>query len=145
MGKSYFDGMSEMRDPQTYRIIGAAMAAHGEMGHGFLESVYHEALQLELQERAIEFVHEVDLVIRYKGVPLKCTYRADFICFGEVLVEIKALAQITGVERAQVIHYLKATGLRRALILNFGAPSLQYERIVLESDPRQRTSPDPFP
>src|SRR5687767_4171387 len=133
MGKEYFDGLSEVRDPQTYQIIGAAMEVHKEMRCGFLEAGYQEAMGLELLDRAIPFVPQALLTICYKGRPLKCTYRADFVCFGEVIVEIKALAQITGVERAQVINYLKATGFHRALILNFGSGSLQYERVVLNA------------
>ena len=135
MGKGYFDGVAAMRDPQTYAIIGAAMAVHREMGRGFLEAAYGDAMELELRDQNLPFLREVELVIRYKGRPLKCKYRADFVCFGEVIVEIKALAQITGVERAQVINYLKATGFRRALILNFGADSLQHERVVFGPQP----------
>jgi GxxExxY protein len=130
MGKSYFDGVQEMRDPQTYAIIGAAMEVHRELGRGFLEACYHEALCLELTDRGVPFQPEVDLVVSYKGRELKCAYRADFICFENVIVEIKALAQISGVERAQLINYLKATGKRVGLILNFGADSLQFERVV---------------
>src|SRR4051812_32224532 len=131
MAKDYFGAMAEMRDPQTYRIIGAAMAVHREFGRGFLEAVYQESMELELGDQQIPFARQVQLVIQYKGRPLQATYRADLVCFGEIIVEIKALAQITGVERAQVINYLKATGFRRALILNFGADSLQFERVVL--------------
>lgn len=130
MGKSYFDGIQEMRDPQTYAIIGAAMEVHRELGRGFLEACYHEALCMELTDRGIPFQPEVDLLVTYKGRELKCAYRADFICFENAIVEIKALAQITGVERAQSINYLKATGKRVGLILNFGADSLQFERVV---------------
>jgi GxxExxY protein len=133
VGKSYFDGVAEIRDPQTYRIIGAAMEVHREFGCGFLEAAYQEAMELELAVQQIPFAPQVELAIVYKGWPLKCKYRADFICFGEVIVEVKALAQITGIERAQVINYLKATGYKRALILNFGTTGLQYERVVLNA------------
>src|SRR4051812_39529731 len=128
MGGDFLDKAAEIRDPQTYRIIGAAMEVHREMGRGFLEAGYQEALELELFDQRIPFASQVPLVIQYKGRPLRCTYRADLVCFDEIIVEVKALAQITGVERAQVINYLKATGFKRALILNFGATSLQYER-----------------
>jgi GxxExxY protein len=87
-------------------------------------------MEMEMGDQGLPFLREVSLVIRYKGRPLKCNYRADFVCFGDVIVEIKALAQVTGVERAQAINYLKATGFHRALILNFGADRLQYERLV---------------
>ena len=132
MGKGYFEALEQQRDPQTYAIIGAAMEVHSEMGRGFLEAAYRQALRIEITDRSIPFAPEVDLDIYYKGRLLACKYRADFICFGNVIVEIKALGQITGVERAQVINYLKATGYKVALILNFGAESLQYERVVLK-------------
>jgi len=107
------------------------MEVHRALGRGFLEPVYRQALRLEFTTRNIAFQAEVQLSISYKGQLLECGYRADFICFGDVLVEIKALAQLSGVERAQVINYLKATGFHRALLLNFGAPRLEYERVVL--------------
>lgn len=122
--------MAEERDPQTFAIIGAAMEVHNQLGHGFLEAVYQEALAKELTARRIPFAREAELVISYKGEPLACRYRADFICYGEVIVELKALSAIGGPEEAQVINYLKATGYQRALLINFGAPSLKYKRMV---------------
>jgi GxxExxY protein len=118
------------RDPQTYAIIGAAMEVHRQLGHGFLEAVYQEALTLELEALDIPFQREVALPIRYRGELLQCGYRADFICFGEVIVELKAISQLTGVDEAQTINELKATGLHRALLINFGASSLEYKRLV---------------
>ena len=117
-------------DEQTYAIIGAAMEAHRELGFGFLEAVYQDALAVELGSRQIPFEREVTLPVFYKGQKLPSSYRADFICFDEVLVEIKALGRLTGVEEAQTINYLKITGLFRALLLNFGARSLEYKRLV---------------
>ncbi len=105
------------------------MAVHGELGVGFLEDVYHEALAIEFEMQGIPFLHEVELPIFYKGRPLKKIYRVDFICFDNIIVELKALPQITGKEKAQVINYLKATNFNRGLLLNFGAESLQYERL----------------
>ena len=130
MSTNYFDALAQSKDPQTYAIIGAAMEVHREMGRGFAEPVYQESLALELVARKIAFQPHMELCVRYKGQPLKCSYRADFVCFGNVLVEIKALGQITGIERAQVINYLKASGFHRGLLINFGARSLQYERLV---------------
>ncbi len=118
-------------DPQTYAIIGAAMEVHQQLGHGFLEAVYQEALALECAARQIPFEREVSLMVKYKQIPLACRYKADFVCFGQVLVEIKALARLTTVEEAQVINYLKATGFSRALLINFGAPRLECKRLVL--------------
>ena len=120
----------DKRDPQTYAIIGAAMEVHRQLGHGFLEAVYQEASALEYTTQDIPFAREVLLVVKYKQTPLPCHYKADFICFGEVLVEMKALARLTSIEEAQVLNYLKATGLTRALLINFGAPRLEYRRLV---------------
>jgi GxxExxY protein len=121
----------EQGDPQTYAIIGAAMDVHRQLGPGFLEAVYHEALVVELSLREIPFAREMDLPIYYRGNVLPCVYRADFVCYGEIIVDLKALGKLSGTERSQVINYLKATKLHRALLVNFGQSSLVYERIVL--------------
>jgi GxxExxY protein len=118
------------KDPQTYAIIGAAMEVHRQLGHGFLEAVYQEALAVELTAREIPFQREVMLPIRYKEQLLQCGYRADFICFSEIVVELKATGRLTGTDEAQTINELKATHLNRALLINFGAPSLEYKRLV---------------
>ncbi len=118
-------------DPQTYAIIGAAMKVHRELGHGFLEGVYQEALAVELAFRKILFQREVSLLVTYKSQPLACAYKADFICFDEILVELKAIEHLGNPEKAQVINYLNATKFTRALLINFGSPSLEYQRMVL--------------
>ncbi len=120
---------SQKKDDQTYAIIGAAMAVHRELGHGFLEPVYQIALAREFTVRHIPFKREARLPVAYRGEVI-AVYQADFVCFREVIVELKALQKLGGVDEAQVIHYLKATGLRRGLLLNFGAPSLQRKRLV---------------
>lgn len=118
------------KDPETYAIIGAAMEVHRELGHFFLEAVYQEALAIELAGRKIPFQREVPLAVKYKGQKLACSYRADFLCYENVLVELKAISELTGVDEAQVINEMKATGMQRALLFNFGAPSLEYKRRV---------------
>jgi len=118
------------RDQRTYAIIGAAMEVHRELGSGFLEAVYHEALTIESTSRNIQFVHEVELPVIYKGQQLATSYRADFICFDTVILEIKALGKLNTLQEAQILNYLKATGLGVGLLINFGAESLQYKRFV---------------
>jgi GxxExxY protein len=122
--------MVDQRDPQTYAIIGACIEVHKELGHGFLEAVYQEALGLELTARGIPFAREVKINIVYKEETLDCYYQADFICFDEVLLELKAIKSLTDVEQAQIINYLRATRLNRGLLINFGAPQLEYKRFV---------------
>lgn len=118
-------------DPQTYKIIGAAMAVHTELGCGFLEAVYKAALPIEFERLGVPFQPEVPIPIGYKGQPLPLRYRVDFICFSDVIVEVKALDAIRGHEEAQLLNYLKAAKVRRGLLLNFGATSLQHVRRVL--------------
>jgi GxxExxY protein len=120
-------------DPETFSIIGAAMETHRTLGPGFLEAVYHEALSIELASRQIPFQKQVALAIWYKGCRLSSFFRADFVCYNSVIVELKALSRIGNVERAQVINYLKGSGLQRGLLINFGAASLQYKRLILSS------------
>ncbi len=118
------------RDPRTFAIIGAAMAVHRELGYGFLESVYQEALACELADRGITFQQEVALPVRYKSRILNAQFRADFICFGDVIVELKALSVLCGVEESKILNYLTATGLEIGLLLNFGTASLVHKRFI---------------
>lgn len=117
-------------DPQTYQIIGAAMAVHTELGCGFLERVYKAALRLEFQDRNIVFKKEVLLPIEYKKRDLHLNYKADFLCWQEVLIEVKAADAIHDRHVAQLINYLKASQLKRGLVLNFGATRLEHRRLV---------------
>jgi GxxExxY protein len=121
-------------DQQTYAIIGAAMATHSELGDGFLEAVYQAALASEFERRGIPFQREVELPVHYKGQRLAVSYRADFLSYGAIVVELKAIERLTSRDAAQLLNYLKATGLRRGLLLNFGARSLECRRMVLGWD-----------
>lgn len=137
----------EQRDPQTHAIIGAAIEVHRRLGRGFLEAVYREALTVEFTIRSIPFSRELELPIHYKGNRLACFYRADFVCHDNIIVELKALGELSGVERAQIINYLKATKMERGLLINFGADRLQFERFIntylRSSAPSADDSPDP--
>ncbi len=106
------------------------MEVHRELGPGFLEAVYQEALALEFTDRGIPYQRERDLEIFFKGQRLSCTYRADFVCYESIIVELKALQLLTGWEEAQILHYLKVTRLERGMLLNFGRPSLEFKRFV---------------
>jgi len=119
-----------MKDERTYKIIGAAMEVHKELVCGFLEAVYQEALEREFIVQEIPFVAQPYIEIKYKGELLNKKYQPDFICYSEVIVEIKAVSDMTGLEEAQIINYLKATGLKIGLLINFGARSLEHKRFV---------------
>lgn len=119
-----------MKDKRTYTIIGAAMEVHKELGCGFLEAVYQEALELEFLTQKIPFKAQPIIEIIYKGNPLDKKYQPDFICFKEVVIEIKAISALSSLEEAQLINYLKATCLSVGLLINFGTRSLEYKRLV---------------
>ncbi|MFI5174661.1 MAG: GxxExxY protein [Terriglobia bacterium] len=120
----------EQGDPRSYSVIGAAMEVHRQLGCGFLEAVYQEAMDSELTARGIPHHSQVELPVLYKGVRLRTHYRADFICYDSLIVELKALTSLSGVEESQLINYLKATELKIGLLLNFGARSLEYKRFI---------------
>ena len=119
-----------MRDERTYKIIGAAIEVHKELGCGFLEAVYQEALEKEFKIQDIPYKPQPIVEIKYKGQLLEKKYQPDFICFGEVIIEIKAISSLSGVEEAQLINYLKATGLNVGLLINSGSKSLEHKRFV---------------
>jgi GxxExxY protein len=117
---------------ESYRIMGACFEVYKEKGCGFLEAVYQECLELEFGFQAIPFAARVDLALSYKGHPLRQRYFPDFTCFGKIVVELKSVSQLSGEHRAQVFNYLKATGYRLGLLVNFGHyPKVEHERIVL--------------
>jgi len=122
--------MELIHKEETYKIIGAAMEVHRQLGSGFLEAVYQEALAIEFEKRKIPFKKESKLEINYKGQTLSKHYVADFVCYDKVIVETKATKELTGIDEAQVINYLKTTGLKVGLLINFGAESLEHKRLL---------------
>jgi GxxExxY protein len=117
---------------ESYKIMGACFEVYKEKGCGFLESVYHECLEMELADQHIPFVAQNKLQLTYKGRPLKQTYEPDFACFDKIILEIKAVSKLTDEHRAQVHNYLRATGHRLGLLVNFGHyPKVESERIAL--------------
>ncbi len=116
---------------ECYEIIGACMEVANELGCGFLEAVYQEALYYEFSDRKIPFENQRKLDIYFKKRLLSKKYLADFLCFGEVILEIKAIEALHPEHTAQVLNYLKATGKKIGLLVNFGTTKLQYKRIIL--------------
>ena len=116
---------------ESYRIIGACFEVYKEMGCGFLEAVYQECLSMEFAGQGIPCQSQCALGLCYKGQPLQQKYVPDFICFDKIVVEIKAVTELTALHRAQLQNYLKATGYKLGFLVDFGHyPKLEYERIV---------------
>lgn len=115
---------------EAYKIVGACMEVHKELGSGFLEAVYHEALMYELNKQNIPFATNVKLQVQYKNIQLHKVYYADIICYDKIIVELKAIDGLISEHEAQVINYLKATGFKLGILVNFGTKSLQYKRLV---------------
>jgi len=118
------------RDPKTYAIIGAAIEVHRRLGYGFSEPVYQAALAMEFAHQGIPFQRELELPINYRGQTLDTFYKADFVCYGSIIVELKAVSAFEPAHVAQVINYLKATGNSVALLLNFGTTRLETRRVI---------------
>lgn len=117
---------------ESYKIVGAAFKVYNNLGHGFLEAVYQEALEIEFERQGIPYEREKELSIIYDGIQLKQTYKADFVCYGKIIVELKAVSELVDAHRSQIYNYLHATGYRLGLLLNFGcSDELEKERIVL--------------
>ncbi len=124
MGESFFKD-------EVFAIVGAAIAVHSELGPGFLEAIYQEAMEIELSERSIPFVVQSLLEVRYKKKLLSKKYVADLVCYNNIIVEIKSVERLCGKEHAQVRNYLKATGLRVGLLINFGSSGkLEWKRLI---------------
>ncbi len=116
---------------ESYNIIGAAMEVHKELGAGFVEGIYQEALEMEFARQNIPYLREHNLNVFYKGQKLSKHYFADFVCYNQIIVELKALNDFSKNHHAQVINYLKASEMKLGLLINFGSSSLQYKRFVL--------------
>ena len=120
---------------EVYAIIGAAMEVYNQLGPGFLEPIYQEAMEIETLVRKIPYKPQQDIHVIYKGRPLKKFYTADLICYEKIIVEIKALERLTSREQAQLLNYLKATGMSIGLLINFGSEKdLEWKRMVLTSN-----------
>ena len=116
---------------ESYRIMGACFEVYKELGPGFLEAVYQECLAIEFTEQQVPFEEHVKLNLQYKGHALKQRYEPDFICFGEIVIEIKAMKCLADEHRAQLLNYLKATGKKLGILINFGHhPQLEYQRLI---------------
>ena len=114
---------------ESYKIIGAAMEVHRLLGCGFVEPVYQEALEKEFLLRGIPYEREKELTISYKGTPLTKTFKADFVCYSKIILELKAVKEFADEHHAQIYNYLRASGLDLGLLINFGGASIEFERV----------------
>ena len=127
---------------EVYAIVGAAMDVYNDLGPGFLENVYQEAMEIEVAARRIPFNPQNPINVRYKGQILKKFYVADLICYDKIIVEIKAMENLTGREDAQLLNYLKATGIQVGVLINFGHyPGLEWKRLILTKEKPGRPGP----
>lgn len=119
---------------EVYQIIGACMAVYNDKGHGFVEPVYQDCLEIELAHQRIPYDAQTEIQLDYRDIKLRHTYIPDVTCYAKIIVELKAVKELTDEHRAQVLNYLKATKLKLGLLVNFGHyPGLQWERIVLSN------------
>ena len=126
--------MNLKENPRAYEIMGCVMRVHATLGCGFLESAYGDALEIEFGRKGIPYKREDEIKIFYDGIPLKTTYRADFTCYDRsYIVELKAIKTLSSIEWAQVRHYMKATQIPYALLINFARQELQYDTFDLEA------------
>lgn len=114
---------------ESYKIIGAAMEVHRLLGCGFVEAIYQEALEKELALREIPFEREKELTVSYKGNTLTKTFKADFVCYNKIILELKAVRAFTDEHYAQIYNYLRASGMDLGILINFGTASIEYERV----------------
>jgi GxxExxY protein len=114
---------------ESYQIIGAAMEVHRLLGCGFVEAVYQEALEKEFSLRGIPFEREKELTVSYKGNTLTKTFKADFVCYNKIILELKAVKEFADEHYAQIYNYLRASGMDLGILINFGTASIEYERV----------------
>ena len=114
---------------ESYKIIGAAMEVHRMLGCGFVESIYQEALEKEFALRGIPFEREKELTVSYKGNTLTKTFKADFVCYNKIILELKAVKEMVDEHYAQIYNYLRASGMDLGILINFGTASIEYERV----------------
>jgi len=115
---------------ECYQIIGCCMEVHNQLGGGFREAVYQEALELEFIEQDLPYVREKKMRIKYKKQILKKKYFADFLCYDEIVVELKAVTELTNIHKGQLFNYLKASDKRLGMLINFGHEKLEYKRFI---------------
>ena len=115
---------------ESYNIIGACMNVHKQLGCGFLEPIYQEALEYEFKLSNIQFEREKQLAVQYRDIILSKYYIADFVCYGKIILELKALSEINNEHKSQIINYLKITNMQVGIIINFGKESLDYKRVI---------------
>lgn len=139
MNEPYSTKFKGASDHHTSQILAAALEVQRNLGYGFLEAVYQSAMCLELTAREIPYRAQFPMPVYYKEKKLECGYRADFLCFDSIIVELKAQAGLTDVDEAQVINYLRASNVSIGLLLNFGTPKLQIKRLVLTEDYRLKS------
>ena len=123
--------MTLIYQEESYAIIGAAQEVHSNLGSGFLEAVYQEAMEMELTDRNIPFISQKELEIKYKNRILKKKYYADIICYDRIIIELKTVKSLLPEHIAQVMNYLKASDMKLGLLFNFASESLELKRIVL--------------
>jgi GxxExxY protein len=115
---------------EAYKIVGAMMSVHKELGCGFLEVVYQDALEIEFKLQGIPFEREKEFDISYKGFEIGKIYRADFVCYGKIIVELKAVDNLRPEFKAQTLNYMKMSNSKLGILANFGQPSLEVQRLV---------------
>ena len=123
-------GVKIIYKEESYKIVGICMRVHSNLGAGFLEAVYEEALEKELNKEKIPFQKQVKLELYYDNQKMNKTYRADFICYDKIILEIKAVSNMPTAFYAQLRNYLRCTEMKLGILINFGQPSLQYKRIL---------------